>query len=172
VDSGRAVVVWEATEPTLRVETDLPDMDEYEVRVYDVTRGRRLVTAVELVSLSNKDRPESHQVFVARCAALLRQKVSVTIVDVVTIREFNLHADLLTLFGERDPSVGAAPAGTYAVTARGTRPRKKWLLESWYRPLVTGQALPRLPLWLTEDFAVTLDLEASYEETCRVLRIG
>jgi hypothetical protein len=37
---------------------------------------------------------------------------------------------------------------------------------------VTGQALPRLPLWLTEDFAVTLDLEASYEETCRVLRIG
>ena len=54
-----AVAVWEATEPTLRVETDLPDPDEYEVRVYDVTRGRRLVAAIELVSPSNKDRNRS-----------------------------------------------------------------------------------------------------------------
>src|SRR5690349_9238782 len=38
---GPAVAVWEATEPTLRVETDLPEPDEYEVRVYDVSRGRR-----------------------------------------------------------------------------------------------------------------------------------
>jgi hypothetical protein len=117
-DAGRAVAVWEATEPTLRVETDLPDLDEYEVRVYDVTRGRRLVAAVELVSPSDRDRPETRQAFVAKCAALLRQQVSVTIANVVTVRESNLYADLLTLFGERDPSAGAAPAGTYAVTAR------------------------------------------------------
>jgi hypothetical protein len=31
--------------------------------------------------------------------------------------------------------------------------------------------LPTLPLWLTEDFAIPLDLEASYEQTCRDLRI-
>jgi hypothetical protein len=167
-----AVAVWESTEPTLRVETDLPDVDEYEVRVYDATRGRRLVAAIELVSPSNKDRPETRQAFVAKCAALLQQHVSVTIVDVVTVREFNLYADLLTLFGQRDASVGPEPADTYGVTSRGTRPRKKWLLESWYRPLAVGQRLPRLPVWLTTDFAVTLDLEPSYEETCRVLRIG
>ena len=169
--AGPAVALWEATEPTLRVETDLPEPDEYEVRVYDVTRGRRLVAAVELVSPSNKDRPETRQAFVAKCAALLQQHVSVTIVDVVTVREFNLYTDLLTLFGRQDAAVGAAPSGTYAVTSRGTRPRKKWLLESWYRPVAVGQPLPRLPLWLTDDLAVTLDLEASYEETCRVLRI-
>jgi len=29
-----------------------------------------------------------------------------------------------------------------------------------------------LPLWLTEELAIELDLEAAYEETCRVLRIG
>jgi hypothetical protein len=28
-----------------------------------------------------------------------------------------------------------------------------------------------LPIWLDEDRAVALDLEASYEETCRALRI-
>jgi hypothetical protein len=34
------------------------------------------------------------------------------------------------------------------------------------------QPLPCLPLWLTEDLAVPLDLEASYEQTCRDLRIA
>ena len=43
--------------------------------------------------------------------------------------------------------------------------------ETWAYPLVVGQPLPTLPLWLTEDLAVSLDLEASYEDTCRVLRI-
>jgi hypothetical protein len=28
-----------------------------------------------------------------------------------------------------------------------------------------------LPLWLSEELAVPLDLEASYEQTCRDLRI-
>ena len=34
------------------------------------------------------------------------------------------------------------------------------------------QPLPCLPLWLTEDLAVPLDLEASYEQTCRDLRVA
>src|SRR4051794_19981369 len=58
-NGGTAPATWTATEPTLRVETDLPDADEYEVRVYDMARGRRLVAAVELVSPANKDRPET-----------------------------------------------------------------------------------------------------------------
>jgi hypothetical protein len=34
-----------------------------------------------------------------------------------------------------------------------------------------GQPLPVLPIWLDVDLGVSLDLEASYEEICRVLRI-
>jgi hypothetical protein len=45
-------------------------------------------------------------------------------------------------------------------------------LQSWAYPLDVGQPLPTLPVWLTETHAVSLDLEASYEETCRVLRIA
>jgi hypothetical protein len=45
-------------------------------------------------------------------------------------------------------------------------------LETWAYPLSVGQPLPTLPLWLSEELAVSLDLEASYEETCRVLRIA
>ncbi len=44
-------------------------------------------------------------------------------------------------------------------------------LDTWARPLAIGQPLPSLPVWLSEKLTVTLELEASYEETCRVLRI-
>lgn len=69
---------------------DLPDQDEYEVRVYDTRYGRRLVAAVEIVSPANKDRPESRRLFVTQCVALLRQHVCVALVDPVTIRRANL----------------------------------------------------------------------------------
>ena len=38
---GVATAVWAPARPTRAVETDLPDTDEYEVRVYDSKRGRR-----------------------------------------------------------------------------------------------------------------------------------
>jgi len=38
--------------------------------------------------------------------------------------------------------------------------------------LTIGQSLPTLPLWLSEDFSVPLNLEESYEETCRIFRIA
>ena len=38
--------------------------------------------------------------------------------------------------------------------------------------MMLGQPLPTLPLWLAENLAVPLELEAGYEETCRVLRIA
>jgi hypothetical protein len=37
--------------------------------------------------------------------------------------------------------------------------------------LALGHPLPTLPLWLADDLPVPVELEASYEETCRVLRI-
>jgi hypothetical protein len=43
---------WAATQPTVALETELADTDEYEVRVYDAARNRRLVAAVELISTS------------------------------------------------------------------------------------------------------------------------
>jgi hypothetical protein len=44
-------------------------------------------------------------------------------------------------------------------------------VAAWEQPLTIGQPLPTLPLWLNDELAVALDLEESYEETCRVLRI-
>jgi hypothetical protein len=168
---GVATAVWAPARPTLSVATDLPAQDEYEVRVYDSRRGRRLVAAVEIVSPANKDRPEHRRAFVVKCAALLQQRVSVTIVDLVTARNFNLYADLLETIGTADPSLGPEPPPLYAVACRGTKKDKAWLLEAWAQPLTLGQPLPTLPLWLADNLTVPLELEASYEETCRALRI-
>jgi hypothetical protein len=46
------------------LETELADTDQYEVRIYDTRRHRRLVAAVELISPSNKDRSRARAQFV------------------------------------------------------------------------------------------------------------
>jgi hypothetical protein len=165
-----ATATWAPPEPSISAETDLPDMDEYEVRVYDAGRPRRLVAAIELVSPSNKDRPEHRRGFVAKCCALLQKQASVTIIDLVTTREFNLYLDLLELLGQASPNELRSPP--YAAACRYISKRDRWHLEAWERPLTVGQSLPTLPLWLAADLSVPLNLEESYEETCRVLRIN
>jgi hypothetical protein len=171
-DGGVATATWAPPRPTLDVVTDLPDQDEYEVRVYDTKRKRRLVAAVEIVSPGNKDRPENRRAFVTKCAALLQQRVSVAIVDLVTTRQFNLYADLLEWTGQTDPAPAPKPPGLYAAACRWTRPDEAWHFQTWTHTLVLGEPLPTLPLWLADDFAVPLELEASYEETCRILRLA
>jgi hypothetical protein len=168
---GVATATWAPPQPTLTLEADLSEQYEYEVLVYDQSRGRLLVAAVEIVSPANKDRPENRRAFVAKCAALLQKRVCVSLVDLVTTRHFNLYTDLLDLIDRSDPAFAAPPPATYAVTCRGRKVGIQPRLETWAYPLVVGQTLPTLPIWLTEDLAVALDLEASYEETCRALRI-
>jgi hypothetical protein len=145
---------------------DFPEQYAYEVLIFDVQRERRLVAAIEIVSPANKDWPESRQLFVAKCLNLLPQDVCVSIIDLVTVRQFNFYADLLALLGHSDPALNP-PTSTYAVTCRKRRGGRRAKLDTWFRPLVIGQSLPSLPVWLTETQIVSLDLEASYEETCR-----
>jgi hypothetical protein len=94
------------------------------------------------------------------------------LVDVVTARNVNLYADLLDLIGHRDPALGEQPTATYAVACRWRQRGTSRRLETWNHGLEPGLPLPCLPLWLTEDLAMPLDLEASYEQTCRDLRIA
>lgn len=96
-----------------------------------------------------------------------------SLVDVVTIRDFNLDADVLEFVGGHDPALDSKPSCVYAVTMRGRkRPRQRSLLESWFYSMQVGQPLPTLPIWLDVDLSIDLELESSYEETCRFLRIS
>jgi hypothetical protein len=170
--SDGGVVTAEASSPTMILETDLSDQDEFEVRVYDAERGRQLVAAIEIVSPSNKDRPENRRAFVAKIAALLRKDICVSVVDLVTIRQFNLCADLLELIGGADSQLALTPPHLYAVTFRSRkRPKRLTLLDVWFYSMNVGQPLPTLPIWLTSDLRILLPLESGYEDTCRLLRI-
>jgi hypothetical protein len=169
-DGGVVTAVWAPPQPTLTFVADLPSEAAYEVRVFDQKRGCRLVAAVEIVSPANKDRPEHRRAFVAKCAALLQEGVSVAVVDVVTTRDFNLYGDLLELIGQADSAPGPGEVALYAAVCRGTKRHSSWLLQTWLYPLVVGRPLPTL-LWLADDLAVPLELEESYEQTCRILRL-
>jgi hypothetical protein len=140
-----------------------------EVRVVDDRFNVRLTSVVELVTPANKDRPEARQAFVAKCASLLRQRIHLVIVDVVTHRRANLHRELLQALGVAGSS--GNDGELYAVSYRSVRDASGWRLGLWPFALTVGEPLPTLPLWLTPDLAVRLDLEASYDETWRVLRI-
>jgi len=166
-----ATAVWAPAQPSLAVETALPEFYEYEVRIYDATHGRQLVAAIELVSPANKDRPEHRAVFVAKCVALLKQEVAVSVVDLVTVRHFNLYAELLAFIGHADPTLADPPPAVYAASCRWGHRGRRTMLETWSHGLAVGQPLPTLPLWLSPDRAVPLDLEQSYEQACSDLWI-
>jgi Protein of unknown function (DUF4058) len=161
-----------APAPTLTLDVEFAEEYSYEVLIFDVERDRRLVAAVEIVSPANKDRPESRQLFLAKCFNLLRQDVCLSIVDLVTIRQFNFYTELLAMLRRRDPAFSEPVPPIYAVTCRKRNVDRQTKLDAWSHPLALGQPLPSLPLWLLETQYLPLDLEASYEETCRVLRIS
>jgi len=170
-EGGVGVATYAPPKPTLTLEPQLPNQDVYEVRIYDSRRNRRLVAAIEIVSPSNKDRPETRGTFVSKVAALLKHDICVSIVDVVTTSDFNLYAELMNFLDSADPALGEEPPPIYAVTVRMRYDGRRRLMDNWYHPLAIGQALPTLPIWLKETWAISLNLEATYDETCRALRI-
>lgn len=163
------VAVVAGPAPTLTLEADLSDQDEFEVQIYDAEQGQRLVAAIEIASPANKDRPEHRRAFVTKVAALLQKDVCVSVIDLVTVRQSSLYAELLDHIDRVDPKLGPTPANLYAVTIRSREPS---LLDIWYYPMAIGQPLPTLPIWLTPELRVLLPLESSYEQTCRLLHIA
>lgn len=171
-NGGVAVAPWVGTEPTVAIDVEPEEEYEYAVHVYDAEREQALVAAIEIVSPANKDRPEKRNSFVAKCAALLRHGVSVCIVDLVTVRRFNLYTELMAFLGQgRADPMSQDPPATYAASCRWGPRGDRSRLETWSRVMTPGQPLPGLPLWLRPGLAVTLDLESSYERACHDLWI-
>jgi hypothetical protein len=164
------LMTWKEAEPTVAVETEIPDEAAYEVKIYDVERERTLVAVIEIVSPANKDREESRRKFVAKCAALLQQGVAVTIVDIVTVRQANLYVELMQFLGHADPSMADCPS-LYTASSRWVIGTRKARLESWANRLSIGQRLPPIPIWLSPQQVLTFDLEQSYEKVCDDLNV-
>ncbi len=171
-DSGAATgtAVWAPPKPAFSFPVDFSHLSVCEVRVYEDLGGPQLRAAIELVSPANKDRRGSRQTFAAKCAGYLKQAVSVMIIDVVTERTANLHADLLEVL-EVALSTWQSPTQLYAVAYRPVPVQNQQRIEAWPEVLSLGVALPVLPLWLGSDLCLPLRLEETYATTCTGLRI-
>jgi hypothetical protein len=159
---------WTAPVPTLTIPIVLLS-DVVEVLVFSGQGGPTMVGAVELVSPANKDRPAHREALVSKCAAYLQQGVGLVVVDVVTDRWANLHAELLIHLGAPDPPPPAA--ALYAAAYRPLERAGQPTLDIWHAALATGASLPILPLWLRGHLCLPVDLDKAYERTCRELRL-
>jgi hypothetical protein len=172
-DSAVAVAtkVWAPPHPPLTAPLDFADLETFEVQVLRDEEGPTLVAAIELVSPGNKDRPATRAALTSKCASYLQDGVSVVLVDIVTSRTANLFNDLLDELRLGDLRAWPEPAALYAASCRSVFADDKCHFEAWPFALSLGSDLPTVPLWLGADLVLPVDLQASYEATCSVLRI-
>jgi hypothetical protein len=137
--------------------TDILIHDEY----------RTLVAVIELISPSNKDRPRERTTFAAKVGAYLMGGVSVCVLDVVTPKRFNLHDSICEVLELPDAVAMPGHPPTYTVSYRPKTADGAMAVDIWARELAVGQPLPTMPLRLTGDTFVPLELEETYTDACR-----
>ena len=165
---GHAPGGWNAPAPTQTI--PLPIItDVVEILVFGREGGPTLAGAIELASPANKDRPEHRDAFVTRSAAYLQQGLGLVVVDVVSGRRANLHHELLGRLGSASslPPDAELYAASYRPIERDGRPS----LDIWHERLAIGNRMPSLPLWLRGVICLQVDLDGTYDRTCREQRI-
>jgi hypothetical protein len=160
---------WQPIPPELAVAVEWPSVEDVRVEVHTDDGDPQLAATIEIVSPRNKDRPRARASFAAKCADYLQRGCGLVVVDVVTTRRANLHAELLALLNVDSGSGSAGPLS--AVSYRSVGRNEQGQLLAWPMTLELGQRLPTLPLWLGGELAVPLDLEASHAAACHDLRI-
>lgn len=165
---GNSSSDWSPSEPTLTVPLVLIG-DIVEIGVFHQEAGPTLVGAIELVSPSNKDREAHRDAFVFKCAAFLQRGIGLVLIDIVTERAANLHADLLARL--KVTTAKPQESELYGVSYRPQQQDGQTTLAIWQQPVAVGSALPTLPFWLLGGLCMRLDLEGTYEKACRDLRL-
>ncbi|MBY0522121.1 MAG: DUF4058 domain-containing protein [Gemmataceae bacterium] len=170
-DGGTATIpalAWAPPAAAFEMPAAFPD--SMEVQVFSSVGGTTLVGAVELVSLGNKDRAETRRGFAAKCATYLQQGIGLIVADIVTSRRANLHNELVRLL-ELDDEFLLEPDPLYATAYRPVRRPDVEKIQVWTATLAVGQPLHILPLALDKGLCVPIDLDATYAEACRKLRL-
>jgi hypothetical protein len=171
-----SVVPWSPTadavpQPGVPYGDRLPDLAEPdeeiavatlgpETSVY-VERQGRLVAAIELISPRDTDRPNARNAYLTRYLGYLFGGAHVVLIDVHRRPLGYSFADqIATELQLQQPALHPPMAVSYRVgepAATGGR-----LLAIWRRPLTIGEPLPSIPLPLTSQQQVALDLDQTY----------
>lgn len=162
--------VW--TPPAATMVIPAAFSDSFEVLVFESEGGARLVAAIELVSPANKDREAHRRAFSIKCASYLCQGISMIVIDIVTSRQANLHNEMMRLLGQGEEFTLPSHSMLYAIAYRPIVRAGYELIEAWPATLAVGEHLPVLPLALSAELALPLDLEATYSAACQRRRLG
>jgi hypothetical protein len=165
------VAVWAPPKATAIGTLEFGELDLIEINILNDEEGPKVVSAIELVSPANKNRPAHRKAFSVKCASYLQEDISLMIVDVVTDRRGNLHAGLLEFLNLSIVVPPQGPGDLYAAVYRSRPGTPEGHLEIWSETLAVGAALPTLPLWLGPDLALPLNLEQTYLSACSARRI-
>lgn len=158
---------WEPPAPTMTMPMTLVT-DVVEIEVYNSEAGPILIGAIELVSPANKDSAATRDAFASKCASYLQQAIGLIVVDPVTDRKADLHAELLRRLND----AAAPPASDiWAASYRPWQAGDQTNLEIWHHALAIGASLPTLPFWLKNGPCIKLDLEATYLRTLQDQRM-
>lgn len=165
---GSSYSAWIPPAPTQTLPFQ-PTSETVEISIFTSEAGPTLAGAIELVSPANKDRLLHRNAFVAKCGTYLQQGLGLVVVDVVTGRKANLHDELLARIV---PTVALRLnadlyTASYRVVDRNGQPS----LDLWSETLTVGGSLPTMPLWLRGGLCLPVELNATYERTCREQRI-
>jgi hypothetical protein len=158
--------------PAITADAEFPT--EFEVFVDYIERGKHItVGVIEIVSPANKARPSERDSFVAKCRNLVAKNVSLIIIDICSPPFFNLHNQLLQSLQVSHGFLAEAPEyPLYCAAYRSTSNQAgKPAVNIWAETLKIGDTLPELPLFITFDVAVPVNLEATYLEVCKIFRI-
>jgi hypothetical protein len=146
-----------SSEPDVEVAVAMIDP---ETAVFVERRGR-LVAAIELNSPRNKDRPVARSAYLARYLGYLLDGANLMLVDVHRrTLDFSFADRIAEELLIEQPRLAPPMAVSYRVgepAASGGR-----LLAIWRRRIDIGAALPTMPLPLTVEEAVGVDLEQTY----------
>lgn len=156
-----AKTVWLPSATPLTLPATFPE--GCTVEIVSTEGGRTLVGAIELVSPGNKDRELKRRQFTAKCATYLARGIGLVIIDVVTSRQANLHNELMQLLDHDPTTFMPAEAALYSVAYRPLHDATGGRIETWPVPLTLGEPLPRMPLSLSAELCLPVELEAAYQ---------
>jgi hypothetical protein len=147
--------VWHHT----RVEIDLYAKKAAGVVIRHRT-GHRVVAMIEIVSPGNKASQQPFQKFIDKAEEVLRQGIHLMVIDVFPPGPRDpqgIHKALWDRFEEKEFTLPGDRPLTMASYIGGDIP------EAFVEPTAVGLPLPEMPLFLTADRYIPIQLEATYQ---------
>jgi hypothetical protein len=125
----------------------------------------QLVSAIEVISPRNKDRPSARDRYLARYVGYLSQGVHLMLIDALPRPAgFSFPDALAASLGFAQRACPAPCAVSYRV---GEPVPEGTILALWLRSLEVGQPLPIVPLALDGEREIQINLEHTYQEAAR-----